>query len=86
MCPVKMHPEFLGRNGQREFAMIPYSEFVALKEWVADMEDLLDLEEAISIEENSPGVALEDLERRFGVPSSRWRSRLAGISRFAWAL
>ncbi len=68
MQTVKMHPEFLGKNGEREFALIPYTEFLALKEWLADIYDLLDLEEAIRFEESSVGIPLDEIERRYGVP------------------
>lgn len=67
MSTIELHPEFLSKNGEKEFAVIPYSEFMALREWIADMQDLLDLETAITIEGDAPGIPLEEVERRFGV-------------------
>ena len=67
MQTIELHPEFLSKSGEKEYAVLPYAEFLALKEWINDMRDLLDLEEAIRIEENSPGIPLEEVERRFGM-------------------
>ncbi len=39
----ELHPEFLTKNGKREFAVVPYEEYQALWEWIEDMEDLMDL-------------------------------------------
>ena len=67
MQTIELHPEFLSKSGEKEYAVIPYAEFLALKEWINDMQNLLDLDEAIRIEENTPGISLEEVERRFGV-------------------
>ncbi len=67
MDTIELHPEFLSKNGEKEFAVIPFSEFVALRKWIADMEDLLELETAIRIEGDASSIPLEDVERRFGI-------------------
>ncbi len=70
MRTIELHPEFLSKSGEKEYAIIPYAEFLALKEWINDIRDVLDLEEAIRFEENTPGIPLEEVERRFGVSIS----------------
>ena len=67
MTTVNLHPEFLTKDGEREFAVLPYSEFVALRQWMEDVEDLLALDEARSLEGNLPGVGLDEVEREFGL-------------------
>ncbi len=67
MQAIELHAEFLSKSGEKEYAVIPYAEFLALKEWICDIRDLLDLEEAIRFEEDAPGIPLEEIERRFGV-------------------
>ncbi len=64
MTKPDLHPEILTKNGRKEFAVLPYEEFVALQEWLADMEDLLDLRAAKDAERNAPTVSLTELESR----------------------
>ena len=40
---LTLHPDILVKNGKKQFAVLPYEEFVALQERLADAEDLLDL-------------------------------------------
>lgn len=34
---ITLHPEILKKNGKKQFAVLPYEEFVALQEWLTDM-------------------------------------------------
>lgn len=43
---LKLHPEILVKNGKKEFAVLPYEEFVAIQERLADADDLLELRKA----------------------------------------
>ena len=43
---MKLHPEILMKDGIKQFAILPYEEFVALQERLADAEDLLELRKA----------------------------------------
>ncbi len=43
---MTLHPEILVRNGKKKFAVLPYEEFLAVKERLADAEDLLELRKA----------------------------------------
>ncbi len=61
----KLHPEILTKNGRKEFAVLPYEEFLALLEWLEDLEDLVELRAAKESEQGVPGVPLAELERRF---------------------
>ncbi|NER33731.1 MAG: type II toxin-antitoxin system Phd/YefM family antitoxin [Oscillatoria sp. SIO1A7] len=64
---LDLHPEFLSKNGQKEFAILPYEEFLALQELLADLEDLMDLRAAKQEEGNSPSTSLEEVKRRLGL-------------------
>jgi hypothetical protein len=37
---IQLHPEFLTKNGNREFAVLPYEEFIKIQELLEDLEDL----------------------------------------------
>jgi PHD/YefM family antitoxin component YafN of YafNO toxin-antitoxin module len=39
---IELHPEFITKNGQKEFAILPYEEFLKLQEILEDLEDLRD--------------------------------------------
>ena len=62
MTIPELHPEILTKNGRKEFAVLPYEEFIALQEWLADVEDLLDLRAAKEAEQDAPTVSLAEVE------------------------
>ena len=64
MSRPELHPEILTKNGRKEFAVLPYEEFVELQEWLADIEDLLDLRAAKEVEQGAPTIALAEIESR----------------------
>ena len=37
---IELHPEFLTKNGQKQFAVLPYEEFLKITELLEDLEDL----------------------------------------------
>ena len=64
---IPLHPEFITKNGKKEFAVIPYEEFEALQELIADIEDLMDLRAAKEEEANKPSVSLAEMKRMLGL-------------------
>lgn len=64
MSRPELHPEILSKGGRKEFAVLPYEEFVALQEWLADIEDLLDLRAAKDEELDAPTVPITEIESR----------------------
>lgn len=60
----ELHPEILTKNGRKEFAVLPYEEFLALQEWLEDIEDLIELRAAKELERNAQTVSLSEVERR----------------------
>lgn len=65
MNKPELHPEILTKNGKKEFAVLPYEEFLALQEWLEDLEDLVDLRAAKDSEHSAFTVTLAELEQRF---------------------
>lgn len=64
---ISLHPEFLTKDGKKEFAVLPYEEFVALQEVLADAADLIDLREAKADESTAAGVPLSEVKRDLGL-------------------
>ncbi len=40
---MKLHPQLIGKKGEKEFVVLPYDEFMTLEEIMHDYEDLKDL-------------------------------------------
>jgi PHD/YefM family antitoxin component YafN of YafNO toxin-antitoxin module len=64
---IQLHPEFITKNGKKEFAVIPYEEFEALQELIADMEDSIDLRAAKAEEADRPSVSLAEVKKQLGL-------------------
>ena len=67
---ISLHPEFLTKDGKKEFAVIPYEEFVALQEVLADAADLIDLREAKANEATAASIPLSEVKRGLGLENS----------------
>jgi len=64
---MTLHPEILVKDGKKQFAVLPYEEFVSLKERLEDMEDLLQLRKAKKAEGRKPTVPLARAKRQLGL-------------------
>jgi hypothetical protein len=64
---IQLHPEFLTKDGKKEFAVLPYEEFVALQAVLADAADLIDLREAKIDEASAATVSLSEVKDRLGL-------------------
>jgi hypothetical protein len=67
MTNIELHPEFLTKDGRREYAVLRYEEFLELEEWLRDMCDLLEIRDARKERSTEPNVRLEDIEKEFGL-------------------
>lgn len=64
---MKLHPEFLIKDGKKQFVVLPYEEYVELQERLGDAEDLRELREAKRAEADEPTVSLEGVKRELGL-------------------
>jgi len=64
---ITLHPNILEQNGKKQFAVIPYKEFLKIQEELSDYEDLKDLRQAKEAEKNAPTVSLEDAKKELGI-------------------
>ena len=60
---IQLPPEFLTKNGKKEFAVLPYDEFLKLQEFLEDLEDLQDLRQAKENDKNSPSVSIDEVKK-----------------------
>lgn len=64
---LTLHPEILSRDGKRQFAVLPYEEFLALRERLEDAEDLLELRRAKRAEGKASSLSLAEAKRELGI-------------------
>lgn len=64
---IQLHPEFLTKDGKKEFAVLPYEEFLALQEFLNDAADMLDLRAAKAEAESAPTVPLDEVKKTLGL-------------------
>ena len=55
---MSIHPQIIEKNGIKEFAVIPYQEFMEIQQILEDFEDLQNLREAKAEEYNKPSLSL----------------------------
>jgi PHD/YefM family antitoxin component YafN of YafNO toxin-antitoxin module len=61
---LTLHPDILIKNGKKQFAVLPYEEFLALQDRLADAEDLLELRKAKRAESRKRTVSLAEVKRQ----------------------
>ena len=64
---MTLHAEILVKNGKKQFAVLPYEEFLALQQRLADAEDLLELRKAKRAEGKKRSIPLAEAKRRLGL-------------------
>ena len=67
MTTIELHPEFLTADGKKQFAVLPYQEFVALQEWIVDTQDLHALRLAREENANEPSYTIEEVRKELGI-------------------
>ncbi len=60
---IELHPEFLTKDSQKQFAILPYEEFLKIKELLEDLEDLRDLRDAKKEDRDNISVSLSDVKK-----------------------
>jgi hypothetical protein len=66
---MKLHPEILERDGKKQFVILRYEEFEAVREALDDLEDLQELRRSKSIEGKLPGIPFAEVGRRLRTKS-----------------
>jgi hypothetical protein len=64
---IELHPVILKKDGESEFVVLSYDEFIEIQRVLDDVQDLMDLREAKKAEGNAPGISLEEMRRELGL-------------------
>jgi PHD/YefM family antitoxin component YafN of YafNO toxin-antitoxin module len=63
---IELHPQIIEKDGKKEFAVLPYDEFVRVQEELEDYEDLRQLREAKEQDKEAPAITLAELKKELG--------------------
>jgi len=64
---MKFHANILKKNGEKEFVVIPYEEFVKIKEELDDYESLKALREAKSKEADADTTSFDQVKKELNL-------------------
>lgn len=64
---IDLYANILEKDGKKEFAVIPYEEFLQVQEQLACYEDLQLLREAKQAEGAVPGAGLDEAKKELGL-------------------
>ena len=64
---MKFHANILKKNGEKEFVVIPYEEFVKIQEELDDYESLKALREAKSKEADADTTSFDDVKKELNI-------------------
>ena len=59
---ISINPQIIEKNGKKEFAVLPYEDFLKFQEELACYDDLRILREAKKNEQNAPTVSFEEVK------------------------
>lgn len=62
---MEIHPQYIDKDGKKEFVVLSYQEFQALNERLEDLEDLLELKKAKAESQNQSTYTLDEVESMF---------------------
>ncbi|MBA3493259.1 MAG: type II toxin-antitoxin system Phd/YefM family antitoxin [Gammaproteobacteria bacterium] len=60
---IELHPQVIEKDGKKEFAVLPYDEFVRVQEELEDYEDLRQLREAKEQDKEALAITLAELKK-----------------------
>ena len=72
---VTLHAQIIKKKGQKEYAVLPYEEFLKIQEQLEDYEDLRCLREAKQAEKEAATIGMAELKRNFGRRTRRSTGR-----------
>ncbi|MEW6506978.1 MAG: type II toxin-antitoxin system Phd/YefM family antitoxin [Bacteroidota bacterium] len=61
---MELKPQIIKKDGENEYVVLPYDEYLKIREGLEDYEDLIDLRKAKSETVNDPAVPFKDVEEK----------------------
>jgi hypothetical protein len=64
---LDLHPNYLEKDGKKEFVVLSIDEFAKIEDLLDDYEDLIDLRKAKEKEKNKSTKSLSDVKKELGL-------------------
>ena len=64
---ITLHPNILEHDGKKTFAVLPYEEFLQVREALEDYQDLKDLREAKALEGDAAAIPLSSVRKELNI-------------------
>jgi hypothetical protein len=61
---ISLHTQVIKKNGKKEYAILPYDEFLKVQEELEHYADLRCLREAKEAERDAPTIGMADLKKK----------------------
>ena len=61
---IALYTQIIKKNGKKEYAILPYEEFLRVQEALDEFEDLRCLREAKEAEKDAPTIGMAELKER----------------------
>ncbi|MDO8955255.1 MAG: type II toxin-antitoxin system Phd/YefM family antitoxin [Deltaproteobacteria bacterium] len=72
---VSLRAQIIKKNGKKEYAVLPYEEFLKVQEELEDYDDLRCLREAKEAEKAAPTIGIAELKKKIGRRTNRCSRR-----------
>ena len=72
---VTLNAQIIKKEGKKEYAVLPYEEFLKIQEELRNYEDLRCLREAKEAEKTAPTIGIDELKKQIGGQTSRGSRR-----------
>jgi len=70
-----LYAQIIKKNGKKEYAVLPYEEFIRIQEELEDYQDLRCLREAKEGEKDAPTIGMAEMKKKIGMRTNRCSRR-----------
>jgi hypothetical protein len=63
---VTLNAQIIKKEGKKEYAVLPYEEYLRIREELENYDDLRCLRKAKEVEKNASTIGIEELKKRIG--------------------
>lgn len=64
---IALNAQIIKKNGKKEYVVLPYEEFLNIRELLDDYEDLRSLREAKEVESSAQTIGITELKQKIGI-------------------
>jgi hypothetical protein len=68
---INLNAQIIKKNGKKEYAVLPYEDYLKIQEELENYDDLRCLRKAKKLEKDAPTIGLEELKRVAGIKAKR---------------